>query len=129
MLRILPRENEDINEEWLGDKSRFACDGLKRQRLIAPMLKTPSGELQPVEWESALIAVGKQLRNAQGKVAVVAGALADVESMIAAKDLLEKLNSKMVCTETKLPKECNGNRSTYLLNTPLAGRIYINSIW
>ena len=39
VLRILPRMNEDVNEEWLSDKSRFACDGLKRQRLTQPMVK------------------------------------------------------------------------------------------
>lgn len=123
VLRILPRENEDINEEWLADKSRFSCDGLKRQRLIAPMLKMPNGELQAVEWESALIVVAKHLQNAQGKVAAVAGGFADVESMIALKDMLAKLGSNAVCTETQLPKECVGNRSTYIMNTPIAGRI------
>lgn len=121
VLRILPRENEDINEEWLADKSRFACDGLKRQRLIAPMLRMPNGELQPVEWESALIATAKNLQNAGGKVAAIAGSLADVESMVALKDLLESLGSKSVSTESKLPKETMGKRSTYIMNTPIAG--------
>lgn len=121
VLRILPRENEDINEEWLADKSRFACDGLKRQRLIAPMLRMPNGELQPVEWESALIATAKNLLNAGGKVAAIAGSLADVESMVALKDLLEALGSTAVSTETKLPKETIGKRSTYIMNTPIAG--------
>lgn len=121
VLRILPRENDDINEEWLADKSRFACDGLKRQRLVAPLLKMPNGELQPVEWESALIAVAKNVQNANGSVAAVAGGLADVESLVALKDLLAKLGSTAVCTETKLPKEVVGHRSTYILNTPIAG--------
>lgn len=121
VLRILPRENEDINEEWLADKSRFACDGLKRQRLIAPMLKLPSGELQAVEWESALIVVAKQLLNAQGKVAAVAGGLADVESLVALKDVLASLGSKTLVTETTLPSECVGKRSSYIMNTSIAG--------
>lgn len=121
VLRILPRENEDINEEWLADKSRFACDGLKRQRLIAPMLRMPNGELQPVEWESALIAAAKNLQNAGGKVAAIAGSLADVESMVALKDVLETLGSNGAATESKLPKETMGKRSTYIMNTPIAG--------
>lgn len=120
VLRILPRENDEINEEWLGDKSRFSCDGLKRQRLIAPMLRMPNGELQPIEWESALIAVAQNLKNAGGKVAAIAGSLADVESMVALKDLLETLGSKLVATDTKLPKETVGKRSTYIMNTPIA---------
>lgn len=123
VLRILPRENDDINEEWLADKSRFSCDGLKRQRLIAPMLKMPNGELQPVEWESALIVVAKQLQNAKGKVAAVAGGLADVESLVALKDILANLGSNVVCTETKLPTECVGHRSSYIMNTPIAGKL------
>lgn len=126
VLRILPRENEDINEEWLADKSRFACDGLKRQRLIAPMLRMPNGELQPVEWESALIAAAKNLQNAGGKVAAIAGSLADVESMVALKDVLETLGSKAVSTESKLPKETMGKRSTYIMNTPIAGDLFLS---
>lgn len=122
VLRILPRENEDVNEEWLADKSRFACDGLKRQRLIAPMLRMPDGELKPVEWEGALIAVAKNLLKANGKVAAVAGGLADVESLVALKDVLKTLGSDVVCTETKLPGECSGHRSTYIMNTPIAGK-------
>lgn len=129
VLRILPRENDDINEEWLADKSRFACDGLKRQRLIAPMLKLPSGELQAVEWESALIVVAKQLLNAQGKVAAVAGGLADVESLVALKDVLESLGSKTLVTETALPSECVGKRSTYIMNTPIAGEFVLRRLY
>lgn len=119
VLRIMPRENDDINEEWLGDKSRFACDGLKRQRLIAPLLKI-NGELKAVEWESALIAVGRNLQNANGKIAAVAGGLSDVESLVALKDLLGKFNSKVLANETTLPKASAGKRSSYILNTPIA---------
>jgi len=118
VLRILPRENEEINEEWLSDKSRFACDGLKRQRLIAPLLKNPSGELEAVEWESALIATAQAIKAAKGKVAVVAGGLADAESLVAYKDLLNRLGSETVCTEQAFPTEGSGTdlRSNYLLN-------------
>lgn len=119
VLRIMPRENDAINEEWLGDKSRFACDGLKRQRLVAPLLKI-NGELKPVEWESALVAVARNLQKAGNKVAVVAGGLADVESLVALKDILGSLDSKLLATEVKLPAQCAGQRSTYVLNTPLA---------
>lgn len=119
VLRVLPRENDDINEEWLGDKSRFACDGLKRQRLVAPLLKI-DGELKPVEWESALIAVARNLQKAGGKVAAIAGDLTDVETLVAVKDLLGELESKALGIEVKLPKVCAGHRSSYVLNTSLA---------
>lgn len=118
VLRILPRENDAINEEWLGDKSRFACDGLKRQRLVAPHLKI-NGELKPVEWESALVALARNLQNAQGQITAVAGGLADVEALVVLKDLCSKFGAKTFATDVNLPKQCNGNRSTYLLNTPL----------
>lgn len=117
VLRILPRENEEINEEWLADKSRFACDGLKRQRLIAPMVRV-NGELTPVEWEGALIEVGQKVRAAKGAVAGVAGSLADVESMVALKDLLNRVGSEAVCTEQGFPSQGSGTdlRSSYLFN-------------
>jgi len=66
ILRILPRTNEDINEEWLSDKSRFACDGLKRQRLTFPMMKDNTGELRPCDWEDAILAVAKVLDSTPG---------------------------------------------------------------
>ena len=66
VLRILPRINEDINEEWLSDKSRFACDGLKRQRLTVPMMKDRTGELKIADWESVILTVAKVLDSTPG---------------------------------------------------------------
>merc|ERR1712112_743596 len=63
VLRILPRINEDINEEWLSDKSRFACDGLKRQRLTVPMMKDSNGELKMASCEDVIITTAKVLNN------------------------------------------------------------------
>ena len=56
VLRILPRIHEEINEEWISDKTRFAYDGLKRQRLTQPYARNASGQLAPVDWEDALFA-------------------------------------------------------------------------
>lgn len=64
VLRILPRLNEEVNEEWLSDKSRFAYDGLKRQRLVTPMRKDRDGNLVPCDWETALCLTGKALKDA-----------------------------------------------------------------
>lgn len=71
---------QEINEEWLADKSRFAYDGLKRQRLTFPMLKNKNGELQEVEWEDALVGVAQALGSVKGnQVGAIVGGLADAE--------------------------------------------------
>lgn len=123
VLRILPRLNEDVNEEWLSDKSRFSYDGLKRQRLIAPMLKNSQGELVAVEWEDALISVAKVLKSAGDKVGAVAGGLADAEALVALKDLVNRLGSEQLATEQTFPLDGAGTdlRSSYLLNNKIAG--------
>ena len=80
ILRVMPRTNEDINEEWISDKSRFACDGLKRQRLTYPMMKDHTGELKPCDWEDAVLTVAKVLDSTPGdKLAAVVGGMADAE--------------------------------------------------
>ncbi|KAI5755529.1 hypothetical protein M8J77_017774 [Diaphorina citri] len=65
VLRVLPRLNEDINEEWLADKGRFAYDGLKRQRLLTPFVRNCDGQLVATEWEDALIAVAQKLQTSE----------------------------------------------------------------
>ncbi|KAJ8715184.1 hypothetical protein PYW08_005165 [Mythimna loreyi] len=123
VLRILPRTNEEINEEWLSDKSRFACDGLKRQRLVTPMMTDSRGNLTPVEWEDAMVAAARALRDCPpGKLLAVAGDLADAESLVALKDLVNRLGSENTCTEQYFPLEGAGIdlRSSYLCNTKIA---------
>ena len=133
----MPRMNEDINEEWLSDKSRFACDGLKRQRLTQPMVKVDSnsqsrsgsnftipqgcdGNLAPCSWEDAIVAVAKALDSSPPEqIAAVAGGQADGEALMAMKDLMNRLGSELVCTEEAAP--CSDLRSNYLLNTGIAG--------
>ncbi|XP_069052373.1 NADH-ubiquinone oxidoreductase 75 kDa subunit, mitochondrial [Lepisosteus oculatus] len=124
VMRVLPRLNEDINEEWISDKTRFAYDGLKRQRLTQPMVKDSSGQLVPTSWEDTLVRVAEALQGAQGKdVAAIAGGLVDAEALVALKDLLNRLNSETLCTEEVFPMAGAGTdlRSTYLLNTRIAG--------
>src|SRR6201996_1266625 len=71
VMRILPRLNEDINEEWINDKSRFACDGLKRQRLDQPYVRR-NGKLQPATWGEAFAAIAAKLREtAPGRTAAI----------------------------------------------------------
>ncbi|GBP68543.1 NADH-ubiquinone oxidoreductase 75 kDa subunit, mitochondrial [Eumeta japonica] len=123
VLRILPKTNEEINEEWLADKSRFACDGLKRQRLVTPMMKSCSGELEPVEWEDAICAAAAAIQNCPpDSLVAVAGELADAESMVALKDLVNRMGSEHVYTEHIFPLQGSGIdlRAAYLLNTKIA---------
>lgn len=118
VLRILPRLNEEINEEWLADKPRFSYDGLKRQRLVTPMLKDNNNQLTPVDWEIALLTVGKVLQQAGPNIAAIAGGMADAETLVAVKDLLNRLDSELTCTEHIFPMDGSGTdlRSSYLLN-------------
>lgn len=121
VLRVLPRVNEEVNEEWISDKARFAYDGLKRQRLITPMIRI-NDKLTNVEWEDALLAAARALHNVpSGKSAVIAGKLADAEALITMKDLLNKLGGETLSTEQKFPNEGSGIdfRSNYLLNNKI----------
>ncbi|CAL7948110.1 unnamed protein product [Xylocopa violacea] len=114
VLRILPRVNEEINEEWLSDKARFSYDGLKRQRLITPMMKI-NGKLEAVEWEDVLV-------ENPPKCAAIAGKLADAEALVAMKDLVNRLGGESLATEQRFPKHGAGIdiRSNYLLNNTIA---------
>lgn len=119
--RILPRLNENINEEWLADKSRFACDGLSRQRLDRPYLRK-DGKLQPISWKEALeVAADRLKKAAPGKIAAIAGDMADVESMFALKQLLQKLGSGNMDCRQNQSKLGGGPRATYLFNTTISG--------
>ncbi|XP_032067566.1 NADH-ubiquinone oxidoreductase 75 kDa subunit, mitochondrial [Thamnophis elegans] len=124
VMRILPRLHEDINEEWISDKTRFAYDGLKRQRLIEPMIKNKEGLFTYVSWEEALSYVATALQGSQGnEVAAIAGGLVDAEALVSLKDLLNRINSDNMCTEEVFPTAGAGTdlRSNYLLNTKIAG--------
>ncbi|XP_038153316.1 NADH-ubiquinone oxidoreductase 75 kDa subunit, mitochondrial-like [Cyprinodon tularosa] len=124
VMRVMPRLHEDINEEWISDKTRFAYDGLKRQRLTQPMVKDESGQLTPTSWEDALTRVAGALQSVQGnEVAAIVGGMADAEALVSLKDLLNRLNSENLCTEEVFPMAGAGTdlRSNYLLNTRIAG--------
>ncbi|XP_008972489.1 NADH-ubiquinone oxidoreductase 75 kDa subunit, mitochondrial isoform X2 [Pan paniscus] len=104
VMRILPRMHEDINEEWISDKTRFAYDGLKRQRLTEPMVRNEKGLLTYTSWEDALSRVAGMLQTFQGKdVAAIAGGLVDAEALVALKDLLNRVDSDTLCTEEVFP--------------------------
>lgn len=124
VMRILPKMHEDINEEWISDKTRFAYDGLKRQRLTQPMIRDEKGHLVHTSWEDVLARVAGVLQGVQGKdVAAISGGLVDAEALVALKDLLNRLNSDTLCTEEVFPTSGAGTdlRSNYLLNSRISG--------
>src|SRR5246127_1875469 len=91
VLRVLPRVNDDINEEWISDKTRYVVDGLSRQRLDRPYIRE-GGKLRAASWSEALETVAAKLKAAKPeKVGVIAGDLQDAESMKAALDLFRGL--------------------------------------
>jgi NADH-quinone oxidoreductase subunit G len=121
VMRILPRLNEDVNEEWISDKTRFAYDGLKLQRLDKPYIKK-DGKLVPCSWNEAYKAIATRLENVKGEdIAAIAGDLADCESMFALKNLLEKLGSRNIDCRQDGMKTGTDTRASYLFNTTIAG--------
>ena len=120
VLRILPRLHETVNEEWIADKSRYACDGLKRQRLDRPYLRR-DGRLVPVSWDEALTAVAEKLKALPGsEIAALAGDQVETESLFALKELMTNLGSENLdCRQdgAKLDASCRG---AYLFNTSIA---------
>ena len=121
VIRVLPRVNEDVNEEWLSDRSRFAVDGLKRQRLDRPYLRK-DGKLVAVTWAEALAAIAARLKGLSGaKIAAIAGDQADAEAMVAYKDLLTSLGSaNLDCRQDGAALDPLV-RASYLFNSTAAG--------
>ncbi|GIX70403.1 NADH-ubiquinone oxidoreductase 75 kDa subunit, mitochondrial [Caerostris extrusa] len=124
VLRILPRLNEEVNEEWISDKTRFAYDGLKAQRLVTPMIKRAGGSLTACDWEEALLKIATKITSvAPNQIAALAGGLTDTEALVALKDLLNKVGCENLFTEERFPTNGSGCdlRSSYLLNNKIAG--------
>ncbi|KIH64206.1 NADH dehydrogenase, G subunit [Ancylostoma duodenale] len=121
LLRVIPKINDEVNEEWISDKTRFAIDGLKTQRLLCPMIKDQDGVLRQASWEETLFTVAQKFREtpAEQKAAIVGG-LNDVESMVALKDLFNRFNSENVCTEEEFPATSD-LRSNYVMNDAIRG--------
>ena len=121
VLRVLPRVNEDINEEWISDKTRYAVDGLARQRLDRPYLRE-GGKLRPATWSEALEAVAAKLKaTAPDRVGVIAGDLQDAESMKAALDLFRGLGVQSTDCRQDGMALGDGPRASWLFNSTIAG--------
>jgi len=121
VLRVLPRLNEETNEEWIGDKSRHAVDGLKRQRLDRPYLRK-DGKLQPVSWAEALSAAAAKLKGTSAaRIGAIAGDLVDAEAVAALKDILAGLGVTNLDCRQDGAKIDPANRASWLFNSTVQG--------
>lgn len=125
VMRVLPRLNDDINEEWISDKSRFACDGLKTQRLTTPLIKN-GDKFEVATWDEALSTVAaafNKIKPQGNEIKAIAGALIDAESLVATKDLINKLGSENTTTDVKVAVNAHGVdfRSNYIFNSTIDG--------
>jgi NADH-quinone oxidoreductase subunit G len=121
VMRILPRLNEEINEEWISDKTRFCYDGLKYQRLTKAYVKD-EGKLKPADFDEALEQVAKKIKSLHShEIAAFSGQLSACEEIFALKRLLEKLGVKNFDCRLKGEKLNPQDRSSYIFNTTIAG--------
>ncbi|KAK5660891.1 hypothetical protein OQA88_12264 [Cercophora sp. LCS_1] len=127
VMRVLPRLNDDVNEEWINDKTRFACDGLKTQRLTIPLVRR-EGKFEPATWEQALTEIGHAYQTLAPKgdeFKVIAGPLTEVESLVAMKDLANKLGSENLALDQPGGSQPIAHgvdvRSNYLFNSKIWG--------
>ena len=120
VMRILPRINEDVNEEWISDKTRHHVDALVRNRLDRPWVRE-KGKLREASWQEALEIFAARLKKAGSKVAAIAGDLLDAETMYAAKKLLEGQGSNLLeGRQTGLTYDCT-SLSAVAFNSTIAG--------
>ena len=122
VVRILPRINEAINEEWISDKTRHVVDGLKTQRLDRPYVRV-EGRLRPATWREAFAAIAGKVKGAKSaRIGAIAGDLASVEEMFALKGLMAKLGvANIDCRQDGSKLDPKFGRASYLFNSTVAG--------
>lgn len=121
LMRILPRLNEEINEDWISDKTRFSYDGLRYQRLDRPYIRI-EGKLQEATWKEAFEFINSKMAQVNSKeVAALVGDFVDSETIVAAKDLFEGLGVPNIDCMTDGSQLNQVARSRYLFNTTIAG--------
>ena len=122
VMRILPRNNDSVNEEWISDKTRHVADGLKAQRLDQPYVRK-DGRLVPASWDEALSLVAAKLKAAApDKIGAIAGDLAGAEEMFALKDLLTRGSVKSIdCRQAGDKLDPKLGRASYVFNSSIDG--------
>ena len=121
VLRILPRTNDSVNEEWLADKARFSVDGLKRRRLDRPWIRE-NGKFREAGWQEAFQAIAARMNGVDGaRIGAIAGDLCDVESMFALKELFSGLGTANFDCRQDGAAFDTSRREFYLFNTSIDG--------
>ena len=127
VMRILPRLNDDVNEEWINDKTRFACDGLGTQRLTTPLIRRDD-RFFPASWEHALTEIGSayaKISPKENEFKAFAGHLVETEALVAMKDLANKLGSENLALDQPQGSHPVAHgidlRSNYLFNSKIYG--------
>jgi NADH-quinone oxidoreductase subunit G len=121
VMRILPRVNEAVNEEWISDKTRHVVDGLRTQRLDRPYIRE-NGQLRVASWPEAFAAIAARVGRIDGKrIAAIAGDLAAVEEMFALKELLAKCGSANLATQNGDAFDPKSGRASYIFNPTISG--------
>ena len=122
VVRILPRNNDAVNEEWISDKTRHVADGLRIQRLDRPYLRQ-GGALRPAGWDEVLALVAGRLKSvAPDRIGAIAGDLAGAEEMFALKDLLQRLGCRNLdCRQDGAKLDPSLGRASYLFNSTIEG--------
>ncbi len=118
-MRIMPRNHDDVNEEWLSDKSRFVWDGLNTQRLDTPYVRR-DGKLAASTWNDAFAVIAEKINGKADKLAAIAGDLVCAEGQFALKSLMDNLGSPHLDCRQDGAK-LSGPRANYLFNTTIAG--------
>jgi NADH-quinone oxidoreductase subunit G len=122
VMRILPRNNDAVNEEWISDKTRHVADGLRTQRLDQPYIRV-NGKLSPASWDDALALVGSKLKTAAPtRIGAIVGDLAGAEEMFALKDLFTRLGSTNIdCRQDHAKLDSALGRANYVFGTTIEG--------
>jgi NADH-quinone oxidoreductase subunit G len=121
VMRILPRVNEAVNEEWISDKTRHVVDGLRTQRLDRPYIRE-NGQLRAASWQEAFAAIAAKASRIDGKrIGAIAGDLAAVEEMFALKELLARCGSANLAVQGGDAFDPKAGRASYLFNPSIAG--------
>ncbi|MCB1532418.1 MAG: NADH-quinone oxidoreductase subunit G [Alphaproteobacteria bacterium] len=123
VMRVLPRLHEDVNEEWISDRTRFAYDGLNNQRIDRPYIRNKdSGKLVEATWDEAFDFIKTKLKGVKGEqMAALVGDLVELESIVALKDLLGKYASENMDCRTDGAQFDPAQRAGYLFNSTIAG--------
>src|SRR3954462_7881276 len=122
VMRILPRVNDDVNEEWISDKTRHVADGLRTQRLDQPYVRK-GGRLVPASWQEAFAAIAAKVKSAKpDRIGALAGDLCAVEEMFALKELMGRLGvANIDCRQDGAALDPANGRASYLFNATIAG--------